>query len=173
MWYVIQTLKGRERKVAEAVRRDVACEGEKVFIIENEMQYKVKGEWIKDRKPLFAGYVFVELEFERAEEFNNRLRTKLHTFRLLDIDGVITPIRPEEEEYLLRLGGEEHIIHHSAGFRVDDIVEITSGSFQGFRGKINKLDRHNRRAKICLPLLGKNIEVEIGLEIVKNTTSGR
>ena len=167
-WYVVQTLKGREKRVADEIKEKVAGENETVFIFENEMQYKVKGEWKKDRKPFFPGYIFVELEIDKAGEFNWRLRKK--KLKLLETDGVVTPIKPEEQDYLMRLGGEEHVIRHSEGFRLDDMVEITSGSFKGYKGEIRKLDRHNRRAKVCVPFMGEEIEVEIGLEIVTNST---
>lgn len=168
MWYVVQTLKGRENKVAKEIRESIAGEDEAVFIFEIEMQYKVKGQWIKDRKPFFPGYIFIELPMDRAEDFNKQLYKK--KLKLIDVDGVITSIKPEEQDYLMRLGGEEHIIRHSEGFRVDDMVEITSGSFKGYKGEIRKLDRHNRRARVCVPLMGEDIEVEIGLEIVRNTS---
>ncbi len=87
---------------------------------------------------------------------------------MLEMDGVITPIRPNEEEYLQTLGGEEHIIRYSEGYRIGDRVEIVSGAFAGYKGRINKLDRHNRRAKLFLPLMGQEVEVEIGLGIVKS-----
>ena len=168
MWYVVQTLKGQENKVAVEIRDRVARDGETVFIFENEMEYKIKGKWIKDRKPFFPGYIFVEMDKDRAEDFNRRLYKRKR--RLLKVDGVITPIRPEEEDYLQRLGGDEHIIRYSEGFRVDDLVVITSGAFKGYTGEIRKLDRHNRRAKVYVPLLDCDIEVEIGLGIVENRT---
>ena len=163
-------MKGRESRVLDGVVRDVAVEGEKVFIFENEMEYKVKGDWIKNRKPFFPGYVFAEMDKDRAEDFDRRLRKKLHPLKLIAMDGKITPITDEEQDYLMRLGGDEHIIRHSEGFRVDDLVEITAGSFKGFKGEIRKLDRHNRRARICMSLMGIETEVTIGLEIVSNIT---
>ena len=69
------------------------------------------------------------------------------------------------------LGGEEHIIRNSSGFRVDDMVEITSGSFKGWKGEIKKINRHKRRATITVPMMGKDVEVNIGLEIVKNIST--
>lgn len=168
MWYVIQTLKGQENKTANEIIRDVAEPDEKVFVFENEMEYKVKGEWIKDKNPFFPGYIFVEMNEKKAEEFDSRLRRKKRPLKLMGVDGKITPIKPEEEEYLTRLGGKEHIINHSEGFRIDDRVLITSGSFKGWTGEIKKLNRHKRRAIICVPLMGRDVEVSIGLEIVKN-----
>ena len=167
-WFVIQTLKGQESKVADEIRDRIAEDGENVFIFENEMEYKIRGKWIKERKPFFPGYIFVEMDKDRAEKFDWRLRRKKH--KLLNVDGVITPIRSEEEYYLKGLGGDKHIICYSEGFRVADMVVITSGAFKGYKGEIRKLDRHNRRAKVCVPLLGRDMEVEIGLEIVSNKT---
>ena len=84
------------------------------------------------------------------------------------MDGEIASLRPEEEEYFKLLGGKEHIVRYSEGYRSKDRVEITSGAFKGFKGEIKKLDRHNRQARIELPLLGRMVEVEIGLGIVKS-----
>lgn len=168
MWYVIQTLKGQENKAAKEIREDIAEDGETVFTFENEMEYKIQGKWIKDRKPFFPGYIFVEMDQESAEDFNIRLRRKKR--KLLEVDGKVTPINEDEEDYLKRLGGDEHIIRYSEGFRVDDLVVITSGAFKGYTGEIRKLDRHNRRAKLTVPFLGRDMDVEISLGIVSNKT---
>lgn len=162
MWYVIQTFKGKEQKIAGEIIRDVARKDEKVFIFENEMEYKVNGEWIKDRNPFFPGYIFAELNEDQADEFDYRLRKDKYPLKLMEVDGKVTPIRTEEENYLYQLGGKEHVIRYSEGFRVDDMVEITSGSFKGFKGEIRKLDRHKRRAKILVSLMGVETEVDIG-----------
>ncbi|MBR1623361.1 MAG: KOW motif-containing protein, partial [Pseudobutyrivibrio sp.] len=134
--------------------------------IENEKMFRIKGEWIVDRKPLFPGYLFVETD--NPEDFNYRLRKKYHSLKLLQVDGKITPIKLDEEEYLKAIGGKEHIVKYSEGFRIGNRIEITSGSFAGYKGRIIKLDRHNRRARLQLPLMGQNVEVEIGLGIVKS-----
>ena len=168
MWYVIQTLKGQENKVAAEVIRDVADDGEDVFVLKYEKEYRIKGNWIKDLNPFFPGYIFVDMEESRAAFFGQRLRKIRH--KLLDVDGVITAIRPEEQDYLMRLGGEEHIVRHSEGFRVDDYIVITSGPFKGYNGEIRKLDRHHRKATILIPLSGQDTEVEINLEIVESRT---
>ena len=169
-WYVIQTLKGQEYKAAKEISDEVAAPGEEVFVFENEMEYKIKGEWIKDLNPFFPGYIFVKLDEDGAANFDWRLRKEKHPLKLMGVDGNITPISDKEEEYLMWLGGENHIIRYSEGFRVDDMVEIISGSFKGWKGEIRKLNRHKRRARIYVPLAGMQIEVDIGLGIIKNIT---
>ncbi len=167
MWYVIQTLKGQEEKHKNYICRDIAALGEEVFIMENELPYRIKGEWIKDKKPLFPGYIFVETG--EPEDFNKRLRKGHVKLKLIETDGVITPILPEEEEYLRTLGGDDHTVRYSEGYRIGDKVEIISGAFTGYTGEIKKLDRHNRRAKLLLSLMGRDVEVEIGLGILKSS----
>lgn len=110
------------------------------------------------------------MEKDNAEDFDYRLRKKKHPLKLMEVEGKITPIRPEEEDYLSRLGGAEHVIYYSEGFRVDDIVEITTGSFKGWKGEIRNLNRHKRRAKVRISLMGREMEVDIGIGIVKNLT---
>ncbi len=171
MWYVIQTLKGQENKTANEVISYVAESDENVFVFENELEYKDNGEWVKELKPFFTGYIFVEMDITKAEDFDFRLRRTIHPLKLMGVDGNITPIEPEEEEYLTRLGGEDHIIRHSVGLRMGDMVQITSGSFEGWTGEIRKLNRHKRRATIAVPMMGQEVEVNIGLEIIKNVTS--
>ena len=104
-------------------------EDESIFIFENEMEYKIRGKWVKDKKPFFPGYVFVDMNKEKAEDFNMRLRKRKR--KLLDVDGEVTPIEEHEENYLKKLGGDEDIIRYSERFRVDDSVVITSGAFKG------------------------------------------
>ena len=170
MWYVIQTLKGQENKTANEVISYVAESDENVFVFENELEYKDNGEWVKELKPFFTGYIFVEMDKTKAEDFDFRLRRTKHPLKLMGVDGNITPIEPEEEEYLTRLGGEDHIIRHSVGLRMGDMVQITSGSFEGWTGEIRKLNRHKRRATIAVPMMGQEVEVNIGLEIIRNMT---
>ena len=168
MWYVIQTIKGKEQEHAANIKRNVIADEERVFLIESERPFRLKGKWLKELKPLFPGYIF--LETGDIEDFAKRLRKRYRTLKILAVDGKMVPIRDEEEAYLKSIGGEEHIVRYSEGIRIGDRVEITSGSFAGYTGEIRKVDRHNRRASLCLPLMGREIEVEIGLGIVKSVS---
>ncbi len=165
MWYIVQTLKGKEITSAERMIRDVRKPGEEAFVMENERMYKVKGEWITDRRPMFPGYVFIQTA--EPLDFDLRLRKKLHPLKLLRVDDAITPIYPEEEQYLRRIGGREHIASYSEGFCIGDEIVIESGAFKGFDGEVRKLDRHKRLAVIGIPLMGKLVDVTIGLGIIK------
>ncbi len=165
MWYVIQTFKGKEEKVLLDIRRRVTEDGEEVFIIENEKMFKHHGKWEPDRQNLLPGYLFVETK--RPNEFNRELRKLDRLSRLLRVDGKITPIHPEEEEFLRMIGGIDHVIHYSEGIMEGDRVIVESGALKGLEGMIKKKDRHNRQAVIGITLMGREIDVTLGLGIVR------
>ena len=165
MWYVIQTLKGRERKILEEIKEYIAEEDEEVFILENEKMFKHHGKWEPDRVPLFAGYIFADTD--EPEEFDKRLYEKYRYIRLMTVGDVITPIRPEEELFLRRLGGDSHIVQYSEGFKVGDKIIIEDGPLKGLEGSILRFDRHNREATIKLTMFGKETTTTLGLGVVK------
>ena len=166
MWYVIQTLKGQEEKILDGIHQYVKCEDEEVFIMQNEKMYKHKGEWGTDRTNLFPGYLFVDTN--APVEFDKRLRKKYPARKLLRVDDKITAIEECEEDFLKTLGGEEHIVRFSTGFREGDQIIVESGALKDLTGEIKKLDRHNRQAIITLSLFGRKTDVTLGLEIVKS-----
>ena len=104
---------------------------------------------------------------ERPEAFDIRLRKEYHPLKLMMVDDVITPIRPGEQRFLMELGGEEHIVRYSEGFRENDRIIIESGPLKGHEGEIQKIDRHNREATIKLKMFGRESMVKLGLGIVK------
>ena len=166
-WYVVQTLKGREKKVLSEIREHVLeADNEHTFIMENEKLYKHQGKWHSERENLFPGYLFVVTE--KPEEFDKRLRRTNRSLKVMRVDGVIKPIETYEEEFLMRLGGENHVVKYSEGFQIGDKIVIEKGSLKGFEGEIRKKDRHNRQAKIAVSMFGREMEVTVALGIVKS-----
>ncbi len=79
----------------------------------------------------------------------------------------MTPIQPEEEEYLKRLGGEEHVVKYSEGYIEGEKLVVTSGPLKDFQGKVKRILRHKRLVVLEVPLLGHTVEVTLGLGVVE------
>ena len=79
----------------------------------------------------------------------------------------MTPIQKEEEEYLRRLGGEEHVAKYSEGYIEGDKLVVTSGPLKDFEGNVKKILRHKRLVVMEVSLLGQTVEVTLGLGIVE------
>lgn len=87
--------------------------------------------------------------------------------KLLKTGEEITPLYSEEEEYLKRLQDEEHVVRYSEGWLEGDRLVISEGALKGYEGKIKKILRHKRLVVLEVPLLGRKVEVTLGLGIVE------
>lgn len=165
MWYVIQVYTGRELEIAQQCRDRVAEEGEDVFVPLAERWTKIRGERTLITSRLFPGYVFIETD--RIEDFHKRLNRIYAMTKVLRTGDEMTPIQKEEEEYLRKLGGEEHVVKYSEGYIEGDKLVVTSGALKDFEGKVKKVLRHKRLVVVEVPLLGRTVEVTVGMGVVE------
>ena len=165
MWYVIQVYTGRETEIAQKCRDRVMEEDENVFIPMAERQKKIQGEWQIVRTRLFPGYVFIETG--RIEDFHIRLKRIKAMTKILKTGETMTPLHEEEEAYLRRLGGDDHVVDFSEGYLEGDKLVVTSGALEGYEGRIKKILRHKRLVVLEVPLLGRLVDVTVGLGVVE------
>ena len=164
MWYVIQVYTGKELEIAQQCRDRVALEGEDVFVPLAERWTKIRGERTLITSRLFPGYVFIETD--QIEDFYKRLNRIYAMTKVLRTGDEMTSIQKEEEEYLRKLGGEEHVVKYSEGYIEGDKLVVTSGPLKDFEGRIKKILRHKRLVVMEFSLLGQTVEVTLGLGVV-------
>ena len=167
MWYVIQVYTGREMEIAQKCRDRIMKEDEDVFVPLAERQTKIRGEWQNIRTKLFPGYVFIETE--QIEDFHMRLRQIKAMTKILKTGETMTPLQEEEEAHLRRLGlgGSGHVLEYSERYLEGDKLVVTSGALEGYEGRIKKILRHKRLVVLEVPLLGRIVEVTLGLGVVE------
>ena len=78
----------------------------------------------------------------------------------------MSPIHPEEEERIRMLCGDRHIARYSEGYIEGDTLIVTQGALKDFHGKVKKILRHKRLVVMELLLLGRSVEVTLGLGVV-------
>ena len=88
--------------------------------------------------------------------------------RLLGTGDEIIPLSQEEVELLLKLGKEEQLVAMSTGIIENDRVRILTGPLQDMEGYIRKINRHKRKAWVSIEMFGRSVDMEVGLEIIKN-----
>ena len=170
MWYVIQVYTGRELEIARQCRERVMIEGEDVFVPLAERWTKIRGERTLITSRLFPGYVFIETD--QIEDFHRRLNRIYAMTKVLRTGEAMTPIHPEEEAYLRRLGGDGHVVKYSEGYMEGQKLVVTSGPLKDFEGKVKKILRHKRLVVMEVPLLGQAVEVTLGLGVVEKRGEG-
>lgn len=165
MWYVIQVYTGKELEIAQQCRDRVVEDGEDVFVPLAERWTKIRGERTLITSRLFPGYVFIETD--RIEDFYKRLNRIYAMTKVLRTGDEMTPIQKEEEEYLRKLGGDEHLVKYSEGYIEGDKLVVTSGPLKDFEGNVKKILRHKRLVVMEVSLLGQTVEVTLGLGVVE------
>lgn len=166
MWYVIQVRTGMEEETRKQCEKIIDKEIlEKSFIPMYEQERKYQGEWHKELKVLFPGYVF--LISEDKEKLFFELKRVIGLTKMLGTGETIVPLTAEEVDFLLSFGREEQVVEMSEGIIENDRVIITKGPLKGNEGLIRKIDRHKRKAWLEIQMFRRTMEMQVGVEIVR------
>ena len=164
VWVVAQVISGKEEEVrktcADMLSKDVL---EDVFVPRQVRLKKYKGEWRRERRPLYSGYVFMVTRDPEALE--KALIKVPGRHRLLKADDIILTVSEEEKAFLRRLGGSENLVDISVGYKEGDRIKILSGPMVGLEGGIIHVDRHKRLVTINVSLFGRSVRTTLGLEL--------
>jgi transcriptional antiterminator NusG len=166
MWYVIQTLSSKEEKVKRYLEY-ITPSGlyDDCRIVYYEIERRYKGEWHKESKRMFPGYLFMITD--EPETLMPYLRNCPEPSRILMVDGVPAPLLPHEEQFLKTLTDQGETVSMSVGIKEGDKIIVSQGFLKGRESYIRRIDRHKRRAWIEVDLLGETRLAEVGLEVVK------
>lgn len=166
-WYVLFVMGGKEQKICEFLEK----ENIHAFLPKMEVLYRKQGTFYPQEKLMFPSYVFIESDLEHTF-FHQKLlelkQKKTGIIKELKFDNEGTPaLTQEEKELIEKLIGRKKVMKHSIGYIEGDQVIVTEGPLQGFESKIIKIDRHKRRAQIEIEMLGRVVNLNVSLEIIK------
>ncbi|MCD7866913.1 MAG: transcription antiterminator, partial [Clostridiales bacterium] len=134
-----------------------------------ETQMKLGGQWRMVRKITFPGLVF----FSADEEIRllDSLKEILGLPGFVRIGRDITLLSDEEVQFLEEIGEEDHVMAMSTGSIEGARLRILSGPLGELDcSKVEKIDRHKRRAYLKADLFGSVNRVPVGLEVKKKTS---
>ena len=167
MWYVVQVATGREQAACELIGERVdASLLKECFVPRRKVAFKEADEWKTVEAPLFPGYVIVDSEQPK------RLRAALDRLpdfaRLLDVDGTFLPLDEEEIAWINAFTRRGHrVVDMSHAVVEGGVVRIVDGPLVGREAQVKRINRRKRRAVLALRILGRDVEVPVGLEILR------
>ena len=165
MWYVIQTLTGKEEKCRQMIQRD--CDSstyERCVVAYVQRKKREKGAWVTKIEKFAPSYVF--LKSHMIELFALELSKMIGFSVLLQNDNIYLPLFPQEEKLLEHLLGNGDTIAESYGVKVGQTIQVTAGPLQGMEGMIKYIDRHKRIAVVEMELFDRKVEMKLALEVV-------
>ena len=167
MWYVIQVSTGRERAACDLIEQHV--DGSlfaECFVPRRTVAFQVGDGWDTTTEPLFPGYVIVDTAHPRR--LHSRLAALPDFLRLLDVDGDFLPLNDDEVAWIDGFTKRGHrVVDMSRAVVEGGIVRIMDGPLVGREAQVKRINRRKRRAILELSILGRTVEVPMGLEVVR------
>ncbi|HBN57605.1 MAG TPA: transcription antiterminator [Lachnospiraceae bacterium] len=166
MWYVIQVRTGTEESIRIQCEKQIpASVLEKCCLPYYERMRRYEGAWHKEQKLLFPGYLF--LISDQLEGLYLNLKSVIGLTKLIGTGREIVPLTKEETELILRLAGEDELVEMSRGVIQEGKTVITDGPLKGLEGYIRKVDRHKRVAWLEIQMMGRTVETQVGVEVLR------
>jgi transcriptional antiterminator NusG len=127
------------------------------------------GRIIPSRLAVFPGYVFLELESdENLLNYQWAFRRTEGFYRFLRSNQDIAPLQKRDLELALHfiknvgpLAGKSRVY-----FDENSRIVVISGPLSGLEGRIVKVDKRKRRAKIKLDLYGDSFCIDLAFEVL-------
>ena len=173
-WYVLFTKTGYEHKTVREIDRVWKIDGLKPFVPMYDARFRRAGKVYSEKRRLCPGYIFIEAE-HKGSEFYKLTRPYIirseYALKLLrygnSYDGNSFEMKREEYLTFLQLYNDEYCIEMSKGLIEGDSVCIIEGPLKGHESRIKKINRHKLEAVVEMEMMGRMIELKIGLEIIE------
>ena len=158
-WYVVHTYSGYENKVKTDLEKTVKNrELEEFFfeiVVPMEEQIEIKdGKKKTNLKKVFPGYVLVKMIVTEATWYIVR-----NTRGVTGFVGSGTDPIPLTDEEIRQMGFETASIN--VDYSKGDSVSITGGSFDGFVGVVQEINKDKNKVKVLVSMFGRETPIEV------------
>ena len=158
-WYVVHTYSGYENKVKTDLEKTVKNrELEDYFfeiVVPMEEQIEIKdGKKKTNLKKVFPGYVLVKMIVTEATWYIVR-----NTRGVTGFVGSGTDPIPLTDEEIRQMGFETASIN--VDYSKGDSVSITGGSFDGFVGVVQEINKDKKKVKVLVSMFGRETPIEV------------
>ena len=158
-WYVVHTYSGYENKVKTDLEKTIKNrELEDYFfeiVVPMEEQIEIKnGKKKTNLKKVFPGYVLVKMIVTEATWYIVR-----NTRGVTGFVGSGTDPIPLTEAEILAMGFEVQNIN--VDYSVGDSISITGGSFDGFVGTVQEINKEKKKVKVLVSMFGRETPIEV------------
>lgn len=158
-WYVVHTYSGYENKVKTDLEKTVKNrELEDYFfeiVVPMEEQIEIKnGKKKTNLKKVFPGYVLVKMIVTEATWYIVR-----NTRGVTGFVGSGTDPIPLTETEIRQMGFEVQNVN--VDYSVGDSISITGGSFDGFVGTVQEINKEKKKVKVLVSMFGRETPIEV------------
>lgn len=168
-WYVAHTYSGYENKVKANIEKSVENRGISDLIqavevpMEDVIEEKDGTEKVVKRK-IFPGYVVIKMIMNDESWYVVRNTRGVTGF--VGPGSKPVPLSDEEIEKM----GVEQVRMADVAFEIGDSINVKSGPLEGFSGKIENIDKENRKVTVKISMFGRESSVDVELSQIEKAT---
>lgn len=180
-WYAIYVKNGKEEAVKTSIYQQICNDEIECCIPKRIVPEKRNGEIVEVIKLMFPGYVFFHVKMNATIYYKIKsipyilkilnYRNKKDSISNSETNEVDFKSIPDEEMLtILKLINQNDLIEFSKIMVLNTRVCVISGPLRGLEGIVKKIDKHKRRAKISLKILGRENLIDLGVDIIMVTS---
>lgn len=162
-WYALFVETDKEETVSKYIKNQLG-DCIRTLIPKRMIPEKRNGVWFDIEKKLFPGYIFILTYMDNVKYY--ALKQIPHVIKLLTQAPDYDHIKQSEISIILHLTNNNGIIEYSKIYVQNSTVTIIDGPLKGYKGLIKKIDKHSKRIKIQINLMGEPRLVDLGMELV-------
>ncbi|PEM20849.1 antiterminator LoaP [Bacillus wiedmannii] len=176
-WYALFVGTGKEELVKTMIEKYLENRKMTAIVPKRKLYERKRGITYVVYRTLFPGYVLLRTSMD--PEIYYELKSIPLYCKLLNNDCtynaeqggpyLFTNIEVEEISSVLQLIGTDETIDFSTIYIENNKVKVLEGPLKGKEDIIKKVDKRKKRAKIILRILGNEIRLDVGIEILTTT----
>ena len=146
-----------------------------IYFPKRTLAVRRKGTTVQTTPAVFPGYIFLETDKDTLNEYHWEFRRAKGFFRFLKSNQNICPLSGRDLETVLHfikrtgpLAGISQVY-----FDENARIVVVDGPLAGLEGKIVKVDKRKKRAKIKLDLYDDSFTIDLGFELIDKAAQFR
>jgi len=131
-----------------------------------------RGKSVETLAPIYPGYIFLEAE-DISTEVYWLLKRVVGFYRFLKNNQEIEPLGENDKRILLHFLSFGDVVEKSlVTFDENQKIQVVNGPMKGLEGRIVKVDKRKKRAKIMLSLYENAFLVDFGFDVLEQVEQG-
>lgn len=165
-WYIVQAKPNMEKQVLAKLMlkiesSSIAADFGRILVPEEQVREVKNGQNKISTRKLYAGYVFVEMNFSEAGWHLIKSTDKVMGF----VGGSPTkptPMRaPEVERILRQIEETKDAPVPKLTFEIGEVVTMTDGPFKDYDGEVTEVNYNQNKLEVSISIFGRGTPVKV------------
>jgi transcriptional antiterminator NusG len=146
-----------------------------LYFPQRRIDIRRKGVMRESRAAVFPGYIFIEAETEEIMAHRWDFRHTDGFYRFLKSNQNIRPLADRDLELVLHFTKKSGPIAGLSRvyFNEESRIVVMEGPLMGLEGKIIKVDKRKKRAKVRLDLYDDSFTIDLAFEVIGSLEKSR